>query len=157
MEIRRRGSPWQYAVTPLIVMFLARVPIVNLTSMGTSLYIFVATPLIMMRWTSFKKPVNTGLLVGVMCAAVVSLKSPNLPSFGVFAAFYYGWRLIFGNERKSAWTEMNVAVATSVVLLAPSMLSMYRSSGTLFYPKLGKGWGAGWRRLLSTIIRFLRC
>ena len=143
MEIRRRGSPWQYAVTPLIVMFLARVPIVNLTSMGTSLYVFVATPLIIMRWTSFKKPVNAGLLVGVMCAAVVSLKSTNLPSLGVFAAFYYGWRLIFGNERKSAWTEMNVAVATSVVLLAPSMLSMYRSSGTLFYPILGKGWGAG--------------
>jgi hypothetical protein len=143
MEIRRRGSPWQYAVAPLIVMFLARVPIVNLTSMGTSLYIFVAIPLIIMRWTSIKKPISAGLLVGIMGAAVISLKSTNLPSLLVFAAVYYGWRLLFGNERKAAWTEMKVAAAGSVALLAPSMLSMYRSSGTLFYPILGKGWGGG--------------
>lgn len=108
-------------------------------------------------------------LAALMLAGVVSLKSTFIP----FAAFAFFGLAVFPDER--TWrARLGDALATAAVallLLAPWMISVLASSGTLLYPLLGRGFhathdfpgfsnvseggGLGWHEVMRMVIRQL--
>jgi hypothetical protein len=137
--MRRRSTSWVSVFVPLLVVFGARYAIVNLTSVVTSMALFVGMPLLVLRWTRPDTPVQNGCLVGLLCAGTAALKSTNIPFVGFFFALVYGWRLVHEPRRDAIGLEIGVACATAAILLAPGMVSMYQTSGTALYPLLGTG------------------
>jgi len=82
----------------------------------------------------------SGCIGGLMAGALVCIKSTFLPTAGL----YYLLTLLIGllqGHRPSRWygAEAASTVVTGSVVLAPWMVSLYLSSGTLFYPLLGRG------------------
>ncbi len=149
MDMRSLRARWPSVAVVLSVLFLVRFPIVNLTSLGTSLMALLALPLLVLRWTDPQAPVKSGCLVALLAVGAALLKSLNIPSVGLLLLLYYAWRLCVSPVRRNVWLELGVAVAVSLLLLAPGMISMFRATGTPLYPLLGTGNASGGSQLVA--------
>jgi hypothetical protein len=89
-----------------------------------------------------------GVVVGLLASTLVCVKSSFLP---VVAAFYL-LTLLFGlldgeGKPRQLVAEACAFAGSSLVLLLPWMISLYQSSGTLFYPLIGQGFLGGGHRI----------
>jgi hypothetical protein len=78
-------------------------------------------------------------IIGLWVGAICCLKSNFIPVAALFAAGFYA--LMFWKQKfsKAIILEALLAGAVAMLLMLPWMISMLRSSGTLLYPFLGKG------------------
>lgn len=82
---------------------------------------------------------NNAAIVGLIAAAICTLKSTWIPACIIcFASSYFFY--ILGSERKQkAIYEFGLATLFLAIFILPWSISMYQSSGTLLYPILGRG------------------
>jgi hypothetical protein len=84
----------------------------------------------------FRRAFIVALLIAALCASKIN--------FAVFCGIYfsvsYGLYLVFESFRKTVAAEFVTAAVLILVFLLPWMIASYQSSGTLFFPFLGKGY-----------------
>lgn len=133
-----RARPWVAALA-VFLLLLVPPPRVNVTSLGTGLVLFLTLFRTLSRVALRGRPSTAGaVLVGLVAAGVCSLKSTYVPACAVAVAVPYGlgaWR----SRRTLELRMLLVAGLSAILLLAPWMVSMYRSSGTPLFPFLGPG------------------
>jgi len=85
-----------------------------------------------------------GVIGGLLAGALVAIKSTFLPLAGLFYLLTIAFGLL-DRHRRPGWyaAEAGTTATTGAVILAPWMVSLYHSSGTLFYPLLGHGYFGG--------------
>lgn len=120
-------------------------PTYNITGLVTTVVLF----LLLLELTFFGEKIvsdnwrRQAILFALVAAALCSLKSSIIAACVFYFIFYYALSL----RESSAKEEKNLIIKSfilSVILififLAPWMLSMYSSSGTLLYPIFGRGY-----------------
>jgi hypothetical protein len=83
-------------------------------------------------------PLKLGLLLGGLAGAITGLKSVYLPHVVLFCAIFFALQLRTRGLRYSL-TGLAASAAGLLAVLAPWMIAMRSTSGTFFYPILGKG------------------
>lgn len=155
------------------ILLLIAVTLPHLDARGNTSSLMTGIVLMLAWFRTAWRPRTGGaaqvVLHALMICAVVSLKSTFIP----FAAFAFFCLAAFPDER-SGRVRLHNALATAAVallLLAPWMISVLASSGTLLYPLLGRGFhathyfpgfgnvsdggGLGWHEVLRMVIRQL--
>ncbi|WP_226579086.1 hypothetical protein [Microseira wollei] len=130
------------AVFLLFLFLFIPYPKVNITSSVTSMALFISI-FTTLDWDKLKvsSPLSNAGIIAIITAAICSLKSTFIPACGLLFISSYAFYIIGAKEnRKAAISEFLMASTLVVMFLLPWMISMYQSSGTLFYPILGKGY-----------------
>ena len=128
-----------WLLTVLLAVSAMMAPISNLTA------VYGAAVLLLLIFQVLDTGVQTAsmgqaVFVGLIFASLMSLKTTFAPVGGLLFLSLYGlqaWML--GNKRRAV---AHAAVSSSVILLLlwPWMVASHHSSGTWFYPLLGKGY-----------------
>ncbi len=138
----------------LLIVFLAAIipsPTVNITSFFTAAAVVLAILRFMPRAGEFW-PNKTGrlLVLALLCAGACALKSNLVLPVAVLYLSYFFWEIKSGQGRFPVFKDFVQASVLILLLLLPWMLSSYKSSGTLFYPFLGKGYAVFVNSALSS-------
>lgn len=84
--------------------------------------------------------VPNAVVVALLASALCALKPTMIPVAALFFAFSYSARLVRATPRAQVLLEAGLGAVLVFVMLAPWMIALYQSSGTLLYPILGKGY-----------------
>ena len=131
-------------VRALVLVFAALIPQLEARGNTTAVLTGVALLLAWFRLASSdrlppSRPLRNALLVALLASSLCALKPTFIPAAALFFAFSYAVLVLRGQARGSAVVEMLAGGVLVFVLLGPWMLALYRSSGTLLYPILGRG------------------
>jgi hypothetical protein len=145
-----RASPWAALLAALLFLAVPR-PWANTTSVVTGMVLFLT----LFRTLAREPPrdranVPAAVLVALTAAGLCGLKSNHVPACALLVAMACLFR---GRESRSrgAWPgDLALVGGLTVAFLAPWMLSMQKSNGTLLFPFLGHGfhgsaYGAFWQ------------
>ena len=129
----------------LFVILLAAIipsPTTNVTSFFTSAILFLTLFRFLLEPEKYF-PNKTGrlMVLALLCAGICALKSNLVFPVVVIYLGYFFWQLKSARNRWLLFRDFGLATMLIFLLLLPWMLSMFKSSGTLFYPYLGKGYG----------------
>ena len=118
-------------------------PRANTTSVLTGLALFLTLFLTLYRMLFRPSPglratILAAVPIALTAAALCCLKTNHLPATVLLVAAWYGIRLA-RLGRRAVTQQAAVASALTLLFLAPWMLALYWSNGTLFYPLLGRG------------------
>ena len=105
-----------------------------LLGLGSSIYVLKASP---SPATKIRSLAPTAILLAAVCA----VKSTMIPAAAIFLAMFVSIELL----RQRRWKPLLITLLVAVIaflLDLPWMLWQYRSSGTLLYPLLGRGFHA---------------
>ncbi|HKT80051.1 MAG TPA: hypothetical protein VJP86_07505 [Vicinamibacterales bacterium] len=133
---RRRASPW-VALVSGVFFFTAPAPIENLTSVITGMALFYAVLLTLSGSDDFQ-PIRRIATLTILIAGLLAMKVSHLPGLGLMLAG--GYLLADKRPWSARIREVLTITVCATVLLAPWMIAMLRSSGTLMYPLLGQGY-----------------
>ncbi|MGC2399494.1 MAG: hypothetical protein WA510_06920 [Acidobacteriaceae bacterium] len=136
--IVRKGIPGFWALLILLAASMYGAPISNITS------VYGGIALLILLFDYFDRTVETPtwnqpLLLAIVFAGLLSMKTNFAPAGGIFflSFFIVQWLHVPGKGKTIARAALCTVLA--FILLLPWMLDSYHSSGTLFYPILGKG------------------
>jgi hypothetical protein len=126
----------------LLTTALLPAPSVNITALYTALTLFTLT-----IWFFYKKSHEDNsltypeiILYGINIAALCALKNSLAPTCTLMAtAFFLYIYSIKTTTHKKLLVHILFFIISSFIFLLPWMISSYNSSGTLYYPLLGKG------------------
>jgi hypothetical protein len=114
----------------------------NCTSFGMGLVLFLALFRVFDRGETLQW--NQRFVYVFIGALLVSALCASKTVFIVFCAIYlgltYGMRFFCYRTKKDIALEFLILLFFAFLLLLPWMVSLYQSSGTMFYPLLGKGY-----------------
>jgi hypothetical protein len=141
--LRRRGAPAVVAPCLGLVLLLLPAPRINTTAILIPIALFLALFEVLdagrldgqRRWANV-------VVLATVATALGTLKSSLLPAMGVMFIVSYGVYLVRTKEKARAVTELAVLGLLGLAFALPWMLAMKRSSGTLLYPLLGRGYHA---------------
>lgn len=134
----RKGIPGFWMLLTLLAASMYGAPISNITSL------YGGAALLILLFDFFDRTVETpqwnqAVFLAIVLAALMSMKTTFAPMAGIFFLSFFLfqlWRLP-AKERTAA--RATLCAVLIFILLLPWMLDSYHSSGTLFYPILGKG------------------
>jgi hypothetical protein len=128
----------KYIILILFIAALVPGPIANITAIYSALILFVM--LIRFFYSSEKTGLSNVILLALVVAALCSLKNSLAPVCGFLAVAYFLSALKqYTDSKKKFFTDAGIFLSATIIFLLPWMLASYWSSGTLFYPLLGKG------------------
>ncbi|BCS52123.1 hypothetical protein GSbR_31780 [Geobacter sp. SVR] len=133
--------PWQC----LLALFFLCVPYypelrINSSSFTTGMVMFLALfAFLDQDGIHDDKPAGNAALVGLLAACAFALKTNLVPPCVLIIFFSYLWYLIDSRGKKEAILEAALVPLSVFLLLLPWMLSLLRTSGTMLYPILGRG------------------
>ncbi len=140
---RARGVGALVSLTLLAFVALIPAPVDNVTSLLTSLGMFLVLAWDLSTWARRQDaPWKRGVLVGVLCAGIIALKASLIAAVGLWALLGYLVLLQAAPVRSAILVEAGVAAVVSLGLTAPWALSLRQSSGTLLFPLLGRSYAA---------------
>jgi hypothetical protein len=133
---KRLPAPWIIIV--LLICTLLTAPAPNITA------VYTASLLLLVLFDAFTTPTaQAGLaqavVIGIALASLLALKTTFVP---VAVLSWLGYVLLLTSRtgfQKAAVTNGVCAAGVAVTLVLPWMIDSYRSSGTLFYPFLVRG------------------
>ncbi len=139
----RQIRSWLLINTSLALLIFLQPPVANVTMLGIGAALFVAL-FRTMAWceASPPAPLRNAFILSLLSVALMAGKSTFVPACGAFLVFGYLWRIFNSENRKPVIAETALAIIFCFALLAPWIVSMYRSCHTLFYPFFGKGYHA---------------
>lgn len=150
----------------LLVGFSINFPGTNLSSSAGSAALFMALFLALERHEAEAgRSRRSAGIVALIAAALCALRTSNVPACGAMLLIYLLCLTVRASGRRKA--VLGEAAACGVIGalgLLPWMISMLRSSGTMLYPLLGKGYHGsaygGYRQLYAdepiwSAVRFL--
>jgi hypothetical protein len=132
-----RAGPWAAVLVSLLLVAVPR-PWANTTSVVTGLALFLT----LFRTLARRVPrpgTAAAVLVALTASGLCSLKSTHIPACALLVAMAYLLRGRLSRSRGAWLGELALAGGLTLAFLAPWMLSMYESNGTLLYPLLGRG------------------
>ena len=122
----------------LLAFLTIGAPVANISSL------FVALGLFLSLFRILDCPyagVGKALLVSLHVAALCSLEATLILPAAIMVASSYGASIVVQRGQQARRELLLVALASGAFLM-PWMVAMYRTSGTLLYPTLGKGYGS---------------
>jgi hypothetical protein len=132
------------ALLAVLLFVLIPSPAANVTSSLTGLSLFLTLFLTLYR-TSVRSPsgplmaLRNAVPVALTASALCSLKTTHVLAAALLIAAVYCVRGGTRRQWSSALGEASLVAGLTLLFLAPWMVSLYRSNGTLFYPLLGRG------------------
>ena len=142
-QLRQVGVSPEMGVCTLLLALLIPTAATNTTSVltGSALFLSLFRTL---NWKGLSRNslISMAFITAVVAGAIVALKSNFILPCAIFLGCASFFHVAHSSERRRAMTEAALTALLVVGFLLPWMLSMYRSSGTLFYPLLGKGYNA---------------
>ena len=139
----RQWRSWLLVNTGLALLIFFQPPVANVSMLAIGTALFVAL-FRSVSWfaNSSPAPLRNAFIVSLLSAALMTGKSTFVPPCGAFLVISYLWRFWKSENRKPIIAETILAGFFSFALMAPWMVSSYRSGHTLFYPFFGKGYHA---------------
>jgi hypothetical protein len=134
----RRRIPAHWILAVLLGAAITQGAVSNITCVygGTLLMILLFELLDTM---GTEAGLNHALLLAIVFAGLMSLKTTFAPIAGIFFISFYWFQLVRLPDKGKALKSAVVCGLFIFVLLVPWMIDSHRSSGTFFYPLLGKG------------------
>jgi hypothetical protein len=148
--IRDEDQALKFRSLPMLVLLgicLITPTAANVTAEYTVLPLFIALVLLFDKTqrlievgTAQRRSVEHAFLGGLLAAAACTLKNTFIPFVCLFLAGYFAltFTAMRGKRAPLIGVALSVLLAMTVLLL-PWMLDLKRSSGTLLYPLLGRG------------------
>jgi hypothetical protein len=135
----RRKIPGYWILTVLVGAALFQGAVSNITAVysGTALMIVLFE---LLDTVGDDPGLNHAVLLAIVSAGLMSLKTTFAPITGIFFLSYYWFQLSRVREKSKAVISAAVCALLIFILLVPWMIDAHRSSGTFFYPLLGKGY-----------------
>jgi hypothetical protein len=139
---RRQKLPPKSIYLLLLWLLLAIPPDINITTMlvGSVLFFYLFLLLSSQNATAFDP--GRMLAIGLTVAAICACKSTLVPAVVMILAFHFLSPAISLKSGRTIPLELALAGVVAVLLLVPWMFLMWKSSGTLLFPILGKGYHA---------------
>jgi hypothetical protein len=135
----RRKIPGYWVLTVLVGAVLTQGAVSNITAVyGGTLLMIVLFEL--MDTVGGDPGLNHAVLLAIVSAGLMSLKTTFAPITGIFFLSYYWFQLSRVREKGKAIKSAALCAFLIFILLLPWMIDAHRSSGTFFYPLLGKGY-----------------
>ena len=132
----------QTAVLFLFIFLCFHYPQLNTSSSVTGTAMFLSLFVILdSEAIKTSNWIPNACIVALVTAGICSLKTTYVPACAILiisSYFFYG--LGARSNRRAVIYEVILSGILTLLLLLPWMISMYQSSGTLFYPLLGKGY-----------------
>jgi hypothetical protein len=135
------GVPKEHRLMLLLVVLFIDQPVANITSLLAGTVLFLAMGrLFYLTFREKAVPVwARAVLAALITTGLISLKSNFVPAAGILFSLYYFFLFRDAKYNRRVVMEFFLSGLLVLLLLSPWMVSMYQSSGTLFYPLLGKG------------------
>jgi hypothetical protein len=140
-NFKERGFPLAYCVGLLFFFLIVPPPTINISSLCIGLALFLSLYRTL-AWSELQSSpfLSRTLIVALITSALCALKSSFIPvGAGLLVCSFF----CYARERGFRRWEVLEAAGTALLCFAftlPWMISTYRSSGTLLYPLLGKGY-----------------
>lgn len=139
-SLRMRKAPGWLCALVVAVVVLVPPPSANITSLMIPVALFMSLVWTVAAADAKSVPCGRALVVGVLSAAILSLKTSLIPLLAVVLIVGYGLRILAARVRRATLSEAVIASLVCALCSIPWMISLYRSSGTLLYPFLGVGY-----------------
>jgi hypothetical protein len=144
-----RARPWAAALGVLVLLAVPP-PRVNVTSLASGLALFLTLYRTLRLVSAGSRAGDRGtVLVALVAAGICSLKSTFVPACALLVVGAYLFEGLASRSPVAALRRVALAGGLTLLLLAPWMLALRQSSGTLLYPFLGRGfhgsaYGSSW-------------
>ncbi len=136
--VRRNASAFWIGMV-LLAAELVAAPAVNITALYTAAVLIVVIFDMIADAREYRDRMARATVLAIVLAALVSLKTTFVP---VAFLSWLGYALLTGARseanRRTIWPQLYCGLL-ALTLLIPWMADSYRTSGTLFYPFLGRG------------------
>jgi hypothetical protein len=129
---RSRGLIAGTWVLPALLVEIDGAPPGNLTPQLIPIALLLAIHRMLGR---DERSIGRAAMLGLLAAALVSLKSTLLP----IAFFVFALDFLPRIGRAATWRALPIEIAVGLACLAPWMIALKQSSGTYLFPLLGKG------------------
>jgi hypothetical protein len=134
----RRRIPGNWILTVLLGAVLIQGPLSNITCVyGGTLLMILLFELLDTEGT--EPGLNHAALLAIVFAGLMTLKTTFAPIAGIFFISFYWFQWKRLPDKAKALKSAVFCALIIFVLLVPWMIDSHRSSGTFFYPLLGKG------------------
>jgi len=141
---KSKNIPKQTTVLFLFIFLCIHYPQLNTSSTVTGTAMFLSLFLTLdSEAIKTSNWIPNACIVALVTAGICSLKTTYIPACAILiisSYFFYG--LGTRSNRRAVIYEVILSGILTFLLLLPWMISMYQSSGTLWYPLLGKGYHA---------------
>ena len=140
-NFKETGTSLAWSLALLLMFVWMAPPTVNIASLYTGMALFLSLYRTL-DWKAFSAGhfLSRTVLIALVAAAICSLKSTFIPACGILLACTFVCYVIAQRFKRIALAELASTAALIGAFTFPWMISMYRSSGTLLYPLLGKGY-----------------
>jgi hypothetical protein len=134
----RRKIPGYWVLAALVGAVLIQGAVSNITAVysGTVLMIVLFE---LLDTVGMETGLNHAALLAIVSAGLMCLKTTFAPVTGIFFISYYWFQLSRVTNKGKAIKSAVFSALLIFLLLLPWMIDAHRSSGTFFYPLLGKG------------------
>lgn len=139
------GYGFERGVPPKLLLAAVFVPLlilpyqsINTSSVVTTAVLFLALIRVVTLPFGQIGSIYRIFLISLLSAALVQLKSTNIPVLILFLVSYYALSAIRQKSKSTAVGGLATAVAV-ILLCLPSLIAMHQAYGTPLYPLLGKG------------------
>jgi hypothetical protein len=134
----RKGIPGFWALLVLLAASMYGAPISNITS------VYGGISMLILLFDFFDRTVETPawnqpIFLAIVFAGLLSMKTNFAPAGGIFFLSFFIVQALRLPNKGMTIARGALCAIVAFVLLFPWMLDSYHSSGTLFYPILGKG------------------
>jgi hypothetical protein len=138
-RFRRRGVAALPAAAILLFVAAIPPPQVNMTALmlGTALLLSLYRTLD--EWPESANVAAATVVIALTTAAIVALKNQLVPAVACTLALSYLFYIRNSGRRRQALAQAAACAALVGLLVLPWMLSLWSSSGTMFYGLLGSG------------------
>ena len=133
------GLKWGSAIALTLLAAAYPMRTANLSAFATGIALLLCLVLQLGEWPSDKRNWRMMVLAGLTAGAVCALKTTFLVPVVGFVGLFFVLRLCSAGSRFGVLGEAMGVGLVALVTLAPWMISLYRSSGTLLFPLLGSG------------------
>ena len=132
--------PTEYAIAIFLVAAFALAPIANITAMYTGAALFALAVKLFYK----NKTAHFGHIAvfAIIAAALVAFKNTFAPICGIIAVAFFVLRAR-DFPAKKIWAEIIGSIAVGLACIFPWMIFSKATTGTWFYPILGKGFYGG--------------
>lgn len=132
---------WTWAVLVLFLFLPFPFFFENISSLLTGAIFFLAIYSCLSNSTQLNdaKPIQNAFIIGLMSAGAFALKTSLIPPLFFILAFSYTYYVITTGFKRFAILEALLIPVFIFLFLAPWMLSLYHTSGTMLYPVFGYG------------------
>jgi len=140
-NFKETGTSLGWSLALLLMFVWMAPPTVNIASLYTGMALFLSLYRTL-DWKAFSAGhfLSRTVVIGLIAAALCSLKSTFIPACGVLLTCSFVCYLVGQRFKRTVLAELASAAVLTLAFTLPWMISMYRSSRTLLYPLLGTGY-----------------